>query len=79
MFFKCIWRQRHFSENVVKKCLVISNKMCNQLLQVESVNIDAHGVFKYILIQVSDKKAPNSMKNIVRGFQHCAYHGKCLF
>ena len=42
--------------------------------KVEDVLIDSDGVFKYILIELTDKKGHK--KNIVRGFAWAEYHGK---
>ena len=41
---------------------------------VQDVQIDADGVFKYILIELKDKKGKT--KTIVRGFKWAEYHGK---
>ncbi len=41
---------------------------------VADSEIDAKGRFKYILIQVVDKKS-GADKLIVRGFGHCGFHG----
>lgn len=51
------------------------NKMSEALNKVEDVDIDASGVFKYILIKVKDKDAA---KMIVRGYARCDYHGKFM-
>ena len=42
--------------------------------EVADVDIEADGVYKYILIQVSDKKIS---KMVVRGYSWADYHGKC--
>lgn len=41
--------------------------------QVENVDIDPNGRFKYILIEVKDPES-KSEKFIVRGYKSCAYH-----
>jgi hypothetical protein len=43
---------------------------------IEDVDIDSNGVFKYILIEVKDKGGNDKVKKIVRGYQHCEWHGK---
>lgn len=44
--------------------------------QVADVDIEADGVFKYILIKLSDKKKTGASKVIVRGYSWADYHGK---
>lgn len=49
------------------------------LIAMESlppVHIDSSGRFKYILIEVTEKKDKNNQKLIVRGYADCNYHGK---
>ena len=43
--------------------------------QVADVDIDGDGVFKYILIKITDKKTSMS-KAVVRGYAWADYHGK---
>lgn len=46
---------------------------------VPKVDIDKSGVFKYILINVTDKsKQEESPVTIVRGYAHCNYHSDIL-
>ncbi|XP_051153345.1 14 kDa phosphohistidine phosphatase-like isoform X2 [Leptopilina boulardi] len=47
--------------------------MSEILDQIPDVDIDANGVFKYILINVTDKKS-KSTKPIVRGYARAPYH-----
>lgn len=48
----------------------------SQLLdKVPDVDIDSHGRFKYILINVQDK-SNNASKFIVRGYARAQWHGK---
>lgn len=51
--------------------------MSEILDQIPDVDIDANGVFKYILINVTDKKS-KSTKPIVRGYARAPYHGEFL-
>ena len=44
--------------------------------QVADVDIEPDGVYKYILIKVSDKKSGAS-KMVVRGYSWADYHGEC--
>lgn len=44
--------------------------------EVADVDIEADGVFKYILIKLSDKKKTGASKVIVRGYSWADYHGK---
>ena len=44
--------------------------------KVETVLIDSDGVFKYILIELTDKQG--CKKNIVRGFAWAEYHGELI-
>lgn len=44
---------------------------------IRDSDIDANGVFKYILIKISGKEGANEFsKEIVRGYGDCAYHCK---
>ena len=43
--------------------------------QVADVDIEPDGVYKYILIKVSDKKSSAS-KVVVRGYSWADYHGE---
>ena len=43
--------------------------------QVADVDIEADGVFKYILIKLTTKKGGS--KIVVRGYSWADYHGKC--
>ena len=43
---------------------------------VADVDIDKSGVFKYILIKLSDKKSGAS-KVVVRGYSWADFHGEC--
>ena len=43
--------------------------------QVADVDIEPDGVYKYILIKVSDKKSSAS-KMVVRGYSWADYHGE---
>lgn len=52
--------------------------MSEILDQIPDVDIDADGVFKYILINVTDKKS-NSKKPIVRGYARAPYHGEFFY
>ncbi|KPJ00309.1 PREDICTED: sex-regulated protein janus-A isoform X2 [Papilio xuthus] len=46
---------------------------------IPKVDIDKSGVFKYILINVTDKnKQEESPVTIVRGYAHCNYHSDIL-
>ena len=45
--------------------------------EIADVDIDANGVYKYILIKVTDKKISAS-KVIVRGYSWADYHGEHL-
>ncbi|TKR93159.1 hypothetical protein L596_007664 [Steinernema carpocapsae] len=45
--------------------------------QVDNVDLDPKGVFKYILIKVTDNKSKES-KFIVRGYKRCGYHADIL-
>ncbi|XP_014223608.1 14 kDa phosphohistidine phosphatase-like [Trichogramma pretiosum] len=61
---------------------VVSNystclKMSEVLKTVEDVDIDPCGVYKYILIEVQEKKTKEK-KNIVRGYARCEYHADIL-
>lgn len=50
----------------------------SQLLdKVPDVDIDSHGRFKYILINVQDK-SNNASKFIVRGYARAQWHGKTV-
>ena len=42
---------------------------------VPDVDIDANGLFKYILIKVMDKTPGGAFQYIVRGFDWADYHG----
>uniref|UniRef100_A0A915Q0G1 Sex-regulated protein janus-B n=1 Tax=Setaria digitata TaxID=48799 RepID=A0A915Q0G1_9BILA len=44
---------------------------------VPDAKIDSNGVFKYILIKVTEK-ASRKEKLIVRGYAHCPFHGDIL-
>ena len=50
--------------------------MSETLNKVEDIDIDASGVFKYILIEVREKGKNDLVKSIVRGYSRCGYHGK---
>ena len=45
----------------------------SSLAKIADVDIDADGVFKYILIKVKDKDDVSKM--IVRGYNWAQYHG----
>ncbi|KAF7634097.1 hypothetical protein Mgra_00006517 [Meloidogyne graminicola] len=55
--------------NLIKKIFKL-NKMTN-LASLPNVDIDEHGVFKYILIQAREG---DSKKYIVRGYKACKFH-----
>ena len=47
--------------------------------QVEDVIIEPDGVFKYILIELTEnakKDKPERQKTVVRGFEWAEFHGK---
>lgn len=46
---------------------------------VADVDIEADGVFKYILIKLSDKKGTGGFKVVVRGYSWADYHGELQF
>ena len=46
------------------------------LSSVPDVEIDANGLFKYVLIKVIDPSNEDTYKCIVRGFDWANYHGK---
>lgn len=50
----------------------------SQLDKVLDVDIDGHGRFKYILIDVQDQ-ASNANKPIVRGYAKAQWHGKSFY
>lgn len=52
--------------------------MSEALNNVEDVDIDPSGVYKYILIQVKENGKNGAMKNIVRGYARCDYHCEYL-
>ena len=41
---------------------------------IPTVQIDAHGVFKYILIELKDEN--ENVKLLLRGFEFAKFHGK---
>lgn len=43
--------------------------------KVAEVEIDSDGVFKYILVELTDKKSGKE-KTIVRGYEWAEYHGR---
>uniref|UniRef100_A0A0N5A2X2 Sex-regulated protein janus-B n=1 Tax=Parastrongyloides trichosuri TaxID=131310 RepID=A0A0N5A2X2_PARTI len=47
------------------------------LSTIKDVHIDQSGVFKYILIEATDKETKEK-KMIVRGYKHCPYHADIL-
>uniref|UniRef100_A0A0K0F9U1 Sex-regulated protein janus-B n=1 Tax=Strongyloides venezuelensis TaxID=75913 RepID=A0A0K0F9U1_STRVS len=47
------------------------------LSTIKNVDIDPSGVFKYILIEATDKSTKES-KMIVRGYGNCPYHADIL-
>lgn len=47
-----------------------------KLANVSDVEIDANGLFKYVLIKVIDKTQSGVFKYVVRGFDWADYHGK---
>ena len=49
-------------------------KMSAKFDQVEDVDIESDGLFKYILVKIKDG---NYEKYIVRGYERAAYHGTC--
>lgn len=49
--------------------------MAEKLAQVDDVDIDPEGTFKYILINISTNGAK---KKIVRGYSRCGYHSDIL-
>lgn len=54
-------------------------RMANAVIpQIPDVDIDAQGVFKYILIKVGSRTENGDLveKNIVRGYAECPYHCK---
>ena len=55
--------------------LDIYSMMSSKLDQVQNVEIDSSGRFKYILVKVGDG---NNQKHIVRGYRRAAYHGMLL-
>ncbi|XP_043469863.1 14 kDa phosphohistidine phosphatase-like isoform X2 [Leptopilina heterotoma] len=58
---------------VSKQKIKLISTMSEILDQIPDVDIDSDGVFKYILINVTDKKS-NSKKPIVRGYARAPYH-----
>ncbi|GMT00160.1 hypothetical protein PENTCL1PPCAC_22334 [Pristionchus entomophagus] len=42
--------------------------------EVKDVDLDQSGVFKYIQVQVTDKKDASNTKIIVRGYGRCGFH-----
>ena len=44
--------------------------------QVADVDIEADGVYKYILIKLFDKKGGGGSKVVVRGYSWADYHGE---
>ncbi|CAH0592135.1 unnamed protein product [Chrysodeixis includens] len=78
MLFKVLSFSRSgvFSPSILKtiqrECF---RKMSGALDAVPKVDIDATGVFKYILLNVYDKTKVNVEPTvIVRGYKRCAYH-----
>ncbi|XP_033229136.1 14 kDa phosphohistidine phosphatase-like [Belonocnema kinseyi] len=65
---------QNFSRVLVSR---VCSKMSESLNQVPDVDIDDNGVFKYILINVEDKKS-KIKKPIVRGYSRAGYHGEFL-
>nr|CAD2152705.1 unnamed protein product [Meloidogyne enterolobii] len=55
---------------IIKRFCTANNSMAN-LAKLADVDIDDHGVFKYILIQA---KEGDSKKLIVRGYKSCKFH-----
>ncbi|KAL7074050.1 hypothetical protein ACQ4LE_006774 [Meloidogyne hapla] len=55
---------------LIKRFCTANNSMAN-LGKLADVDIDDHGVFKYILIQA---KEGDSKKYIVRGYKSCKFH-----
>ena len=43
--------------------------------KVSEVDIEPDGVFKYILVELTDKKS-GKVKTVVRGYEWAEYHGK---
>lgn len=56
-------------------------KMSDVSSKLPDVDIDASGVFKYILMKLKfpSKDGQTEEKIIVRGYGDCAYHGKSKF
>ena len=50
--------------------------MSSKLDQVQNVDIDSAGRFKYILVKISDGSRE---KYIVRGYRRAGYHGMSVF
>ena len=61
--------------NMKYRPLDIYSMMSSKLDQVQNVEIDSSGRFKYILVKVGDG---NNQKHIVRGYRRAAYHGMLL-
>lgn len=57
-----------------RSALSIRNMASAALSKVPSVDVDATGVFKYILVRLSIPNEPDS-KLLVRGYAECNYHG----
>lgn len=51
--------------------------MSESLNKVPVVDIDGHGKFKYILINVHDETSKDS-KSIVRGYARASWHGESI-
>ena len=50
--------------------------MSSNLDKLQTVDIDANGVFKYIQVEVKDREG--GTKRIVRGYSWAEYHGACM-
>jgi len=52
------------------------NTFTMSLARIANVDIEADGVFKYILIKIKDKDGVS--KTIVRGYSWAQYHGNLI-
>uniref|UniRef100_A0A0K0EEC1 Sex-regulated protein janus-B n=1 Tax=Strongyloides stercoralis TaxID=6248 RepID=A0A0K0EEC1_STRER len=60
-----------------KRLIYSSKVLMASLSTIKNVDIDPSGIFKYILIEATDKATKES-KMIVRGYGDCPYHADIL-
>ena len=69
------WNQR-FPQSLRISTANMAESSSLGLSSVPDVEIDANGLFKYVLIKVIDPSNEDTYKCIVRGFDWGNYHGK---